>query len=1373
MTLAADIENALRQHLPADHHGAAQVLAQALAGLAVGVVSPAETKARLAASDLASTLRALAGCEVVAGGFRLSFGVDSQIGDVSIGDVAGGSAGVVQYINISGQATVGPIIGVQNNYYTTPSPAERERALRAIVRPHADLMGDKLTRFVGRAAECAEIEQQIADLAATGGYLILQGHAGQGKSSIIAALVAQRLLAQRGQAPPPRWTHREVAALEQPQDSPHHLAYHFIPYEPGREYQVNLLRDLNARLTLTYNLDDYYATSTSLPALKDYFAAILREVHGRGATEVIFIDGLDQIAPDSDGRRDLSFLPKALPPGVVIVIGTRPDDTLLELEAKTPRVPYELPDLSRDDFVTLLTRNGVSLERALLDRFYAAMQQNALYLDLAARELIESPHLTPETLLARVADNPENLFTFAIERLSSGGSQTRWERYTQPVLGYLLAAREPLSASALHALIGGSARELRRSLLRLGGLLGQTGDHRFFLYHLKLRDYLREDRERPGKDFVFTAADEKGYHQRLVGWCEGGTGEISAIWKDASDALEQERRAYARQHYIAHMAAACSYDRLWEVIDAGEYGREKRRHDPSTRSYVLDLDIARQAVIDEAAGDMGAQARGLPRLWHYSLLRCSLTSQADNYPEELFLALVALGRIGEAVNIIEVLSDPRKKTDTLRVIGVTLLERGSDEGLRLLQRARTTADAIPNKGSRTWALGSLAVAFAETHRWDDARATADSISEKVTHAWALGSLATALAQANRWDDALAIAIRENDTRVQTLASFAAALAQAHRWDDARATADAIPENDTRARALASLAAALAQAHRWEEAAVTFTLARATADTISKKDTRAQALASPAAALAQAHPWDDARTTADVIPENDTRAQALVSLVAALAQAHRWDNACATADAIPRKDRRVQALASLAVALAQAHRWDEATVTFALARTTADCISEKDRRAQALAFLVTALAQAHCWNDARGTADAIPEKDTRVQALASLAAALAQAHRWEEAAVTFILARSIADAIPENGIPAQMLAFLSTAFAQAHRWDDARTTADAISEEETRAWVLRTLATNLAQAHRWNDARATADSIPKKDIRVQTLGSLAAALAQANRKDEAAATFTLARATADAIPNKLPRTQALASLATSFARADCWDEAAATFTLARTTADTIAEKETYAQALHTLATNLAQAQGWDDARTTADAIGDRDMHAWALRTLAITLAQAHRWNDARTTADAIPDEVPRVQALGSLAAALAQTNHSDEAAATFSLARTTADAIRDELPRAWALSSLAAALANAHRWDAARATADAILNQKSRVEAFAAITTALAQAGHLAQAVALLADLWLHSQTRDELLSLFVVPPELLRTYPELGKEFLDSFAWVDAQLAVG
>jgi len=66
-----------------------------------------------------------------------------------------------------------------------------------------------------------------------------------------------------------------------------------------------------------------------------------------------------------------------------------------------------------------------------------------------------------------------------------------------------------------------------------------------------------------------------------------------------------------------------------------------------------------------------------------------------------------------------------------------------------------------------------------------------------------------------------------------------------------------------------------------------------------------------------------------------------------------------------------------------------------------------------------------------------------------------------------------------------------------------------------------------------------------------------------------------------------------------------------------------------------------------------------------------------------------------------------------------------------------------------------------------------LAAALAQAGQFAQAVSLIADLWHRAQNRDELLRLFAVTPELLRAYPALGRDFRASFAWVDAQLAVG
>ena len=54
-----------------------------------------------------------------------------------------------------------------------------------------------------------------------------------------------------------------------------------------------------------------------------------------------------------------------------------------------------------------------------------------------------------------------------------------------------------------------------------------------------------------------------------------------------------------------------------------------------------------------------------------------------------------------------------------------------------------------------------------------------------------------------------------------------------------------------------------------------------------------------------------------------------------------------------------------------------------------------------------------------------------------------------------------------------------------------------------------------------------------------------------------------------------------------------------------------------------------------------------------------------------------------------------------------------------------------------------------------------------------QAVSLLLEIWRRAQTHDELLRLFAVDAELLRVYPELGVQFAERFAWVDAQLAAG
>ena len=167
--------------------------------------------------------------------------------------------------------------------------AAREQRLQALLHDHHSFMEDRLESFVGRVQELAEIRTRIAEQLALGGYVTITGQAGQGKSSMIAKLVQEY--------------------------GPETVAHHFIPFNPGADHQVGLLRNLMARLILKYDLAEIYVSSDSRPALRDYFPRVLAEVAARGGQEVIFIDGLDQLEEDPSGTRDLSFLPVEPPKG--------------------------------------------------------------------------------------------------------------------------------------------------------------------------------------------------------------------------------------------------------------------------------------------------------------------------------------------------------------------------------------------------------------------------------------------------------------------------------------------------------------------------------------------------------------------------------------------------------------------------------------------------------------------------------------------------------------------------------------------------------------------------------------------------------------------------------------------------------------------------------------------------------------------------------------------------------------------------------------------------------------------------------------------------------------------------------------------------
>jgi hypothetical protein len=993
----------------------------------------------------------------------------------------------------------------------------------------ATIFANRLDGFVGREAEIVEIRDNLAKVMPSGGYITITAQAGEGKSSVIAQMVSQ--------------------------DGPDQAAFHFIALTPGREYQLSLLRPIVARLILKHGLPTTYFPGESYPAMRDYFHSVLRQLSERGIQDVIYIDGLDQLEAEADGTRDLSFLPNSPPPGIVLVLGTRPDDTLHPLEGKKVQVEYRLPHLSYPDFQHLLMHQGVVTPAA--HQLYTALQGNAFYLGLIVQELKAGPIADLDAFVERISDNPDNLFGFTINRLRRA-DRTLWKDVLQLMLTLLLVAQEPLGIAAIRHLLDAEDGDVRTALQRLGGLVAQDSEGRSFLYHLKVREYLQEDPAQPEQSFVVSQGQIEIWHRKLTAWCVRDASDIVRIWDDTTG-LEQTRRWYARQHYVTHLILGKQWDQLGQVINDGTYGRHKRRFDPSTHLYTRDLDQARDAAVE---------AQDLVNLWRWSLLRVSLTSQIDAWPDELFVALVHLGREGEALNRAELLSDSGRKVEVLAQLA-PLFDVATAQ--RIWDRAHTAATAIIHVGSRTRALFHLAAAQIQAGLWDNASTTAAAITDAENRARILCDLAEAQAESQHPGAAATFALAAatidslpyDSQRPSALFRLAAAQSQTQHPDAAAtfalaaATIDAIDNQRARAYALSILAAAQSQAQH-PDATATFALAAATTDAIDNQRARNYALSTLAAAQVKAGLWTEAQTTAAAITDEVYHARALSALAKAQTKAGLWTEAQTTAFTINIKVNSAYALRDLAQAQAKAGLWAEA-------QTIATIINHETVRVSALCQLAGTQTEAQhpdataTFALVAATIDSLPYDSQRSSALSTLAAAQAQA-RHPDAAATFDLATTATAAITNTREHASVLSHLAAAQIQAGLWDDASTTAAAITDAENRAHVLCDLAEAQAEAQHpgaaatFALAAATIDVLPYDSQRPSALFRLAAAQSQAQHPD-AAATFALVTATTDTITDVFIRAGALMDLARVQAQAQHPD-AAATFALAAATTDAI-------------------------------------------------------------------------------------------------------------------------------------------------------------------------------------------------------------------------
>ncbi len=1252
---------------------------------------------------------------------------------------------------------------------------QKGQRLKAMLADHTAFLNDRLRSFVGREQELTEVRARIAEKQEQGGYITITGQAGQGKSSLIATLVEHY--------------GRET------------VVSHFIPFRPGPDYQVSLLRDLMARLILKHDLSDIYVATVSRPALRDYFLNLLRDLSSKRQQEVIFLDGLDQIEEeDLTGERDLSFLPDQLPAGMVFVLGTRPDDTLQPLKLLAPHVEYRLPSLSKGDFERLLARREVHLKATIIEQLHQALQENALYLDLVARELHAVGTLTPQEIIARVASDPANLFYFSMQRLKHHSLD--WREVIKPVLGILLATCEPLQSAHIRQILPTIDDErLRDALTRLGGLLTMSGQRAYALFHLKLRDYLREDEAHPHAH-IFARDEEEHYHALLAHWCTRGG--LAHIWNESKDPREQFRRLYARQHSVTHLYEAQLDQQLFAVLDEGAYGQAKERLDRSARSYMQDLGLGRRAAARPHLGQAEAIAL-LPFLWRYTLLRSSIRSQADQYPNTLFATMLLLHREAEVLGLAELLTDKSKQVRLFVNIGVHLtVQPGKQaESRQAFLRAQNIADTIEDASDSARALSAIAHGLAQGQQWERAEEIAGRIEDAYSRAEALRAIAQGLAQVQQWQRAEEIAGRIEDaySRAEALSAIAQGLAQVQQWQRAEKIAGRIESAYSRAEALSAITQELAQTQQEAEAGRVLAQAEEAAGRIEDAYSRAEALSAIAQVLAQGQQWQRAEEVADKIEHAYSRAEALSAIARGLAQGQQWQRAEEVADKIEHAYTRAEALSAIAEVLAQGQQEAEASRVLTQAEEAAGRIEHASERAEALSAIAQGLAQGQQWQRAEEVAGRIEHASDKAEVLRAIAQGLAQGQEWQRA-------EGVAGRIEHAYSRAEALSAIAQGLAQGQEWQraeevageiedaysrtaalsaiaqglaqgrqeaeasrvlaQAEEVANRIEHPSERVAALRAIAQGLSQGQQWQRAEEVAGRIEHASSRVAALHAIAEVLAQGQQEAEASRVLAQAEEVASRIEDISERVAALSAIAKGLAQAQQEAEASRVLAMAEEAAGRIEHVYSRVAALSAIAQGLAQGQQWQRAEEVAGKIEHVYSRVAALSVIVQGLAQGQQWQRAEEVAGRIEYASERVAALSVIVQGLAQGQQ-------WQRAEEVAGRIEHASERVAALSVIVQGLAQGQQGaEASRVLAQAeeiagrIEDASSRAEALSEIAQGLAQMQQWEWLVSLLQRVWLATETRSYALDVFALVAHLLVDYPHLTQDFLASFEWVDA-----
>ncbi len=812
-----------------------------------------------------------------------------------------------------------------------------------------------------------------------------------------------------------------------------------IKYNNGRVTAARIGRWITEPRLLTLS-------NLQFMALIDPANALLN--HSPDKLLVILVDALDELRYRDRKQTVLSWLEDCptLPPNVRFVLTSRPDEALLApfrkaqqrwfkeitLAATEPELLHDLRTYAlaltgeeavkaameavgkkRDDFakqavqkasgnIGYLDAVGRAIDQALLNQDQQALNQ---LLDLT--QLPNSLEELYVLFLNKIREKVEGLRYKVKDKEGVVHYLELWPEVYLSILGVLVTTREPLTASQIRYLgsIEASWSQLSIALNALRQFLSRSGD-RYFLYHTTLVEFLTARKTQQAPDTGDLYCDEKEWHQRIATYYRDRAKETG--WGQVDD--------YGLLYYALHIYLAQEWQWLFAVLDEGEYGRAKIKHDFNTLAYTRDLELGQQAILrNELSSEEKIDL--LAALWRYSLLRASLVTQADNYPDLALLVMVMLKQYRQALAGAEMISDDHRKARLLINIGVELEEQEQKEHAQqalaqakdvmaanmqndpaivqtilqqiaevrpfalevpFLSEIATTTQLIEDEERRASVLVAIAVALSLAEASEKAEELACTIPYTALDGKAREKIVETLVKVELWESATLIAQSITDdqpARNDALAKVIIGLLGVQAWEQARELA-LTTDLSVRWKAMAEIALArvLVEPQMADELLKEL-------DVIAVPIDRRHANVVISQILARAHQWDKAINTLQHIYDNNWAAsQALEQML----RVQRWDKAIELASSLPDSFSQLGLLKSLVEALIDAEQVDRARDAVA---KVIRAISRREQDDEILLEVVTLLIKLQLWNEAQQVTEQMKDPKQQCQALAAIADAL--------------------------------------------------------------------------------------------------------------------------------------------------------------------------------------------------------------------------------------------------------------------------------------------------------------------------------------------------------------------------------------------------